>query len=125
MSSRSDLASNTEAMIRAMESATWAEITIAVKDARVDGVAVQQGDLLCFVNGTLKAAGRSLAAIVPDALSEVAASEPEICTIFIGIDTNRSDTVIVEQLLADTLPEVAIETIQGGQSFYQYIIAFE
>jgi DAK2 domain fusion protein YloV len=125
MSSRSDLASNTATMIRAMNDATWAEITRAVKDTTVDDIPVRQGDLLCFVNGALKAAGTSLATIVPDVLSEVAAEEPEICTIFTGIGAKQSETAVVEQLIADGFPEAAIETIDGGQSFYHYIIAFE
>jgi DAK2 domain fusion protein YloV len=125
MNPSADIETNAKQMSEALEKVRYAEIATASRDAEVDGIAVQEGDLLFFANGTLTASGSALPEILESGLAEFVEAQPEVIAVFTGRDADPAQTATLEETIAATFPESDLEVLSGGQSFYQYIISFE
>lgn len=101
------------------------EITRAVRDAELEGIAVTAGSLIGLIDGDLMASGTDLADIVTRALRSLESAEPELLTVFTGEDATPDATAKIEQIAGEIFPDAEIETVDGGQPHYQYLIGVE
>ena len=104
---------------------TTLEITQAVRDATIGGLAIKQGDYLGLQDDDLVTTGEAPNALVKSLLEGLADDEPELATIYYGSQV-ASETV--EQLTDDleaTFPDLEVEVISGGQELYDYVISVE
>ena len=120
-----DLARNVHAMTAAMGSVQTGEVTIAVQDARFDGIEVHSGDVIGLLNDELTAKGLDSSAVVKTLLAQMDAADREIITLYYGqpVTAQEADALLAE--LSGLFPGQEIEIVSGGQSFYHYIISAE
>jgi uncharacterized protein len=120
-----DLERNVHAMTAAMESVQTGEVTIAVHDARFDGIEVHSGDVIGLLNDQLTAKGTDSAAVVRTLLEQMDAAECEIITLYYGqpVTAPEADALLAE--LSGLFPSQEIEIVSGGQPLYHYIISAE
>lgn len=122
---QADLEQNTALMTTALANINTGEVTVAVRDAEIDGLAVQVGDVIGLLNDTLTSRGASDDAVVFDLLQQMRASDAEIITVYYG-DVIDADTArqLGERIMA-TYPDQEIEVVAGGQPHYHYILSAE
>ena len=120
-----DLARNVHAMTAAMGSVQTGEVTIAVQDARFDGIEVHSGDVIGLLNDELTAKGPGSAAVVKTLLAQMDAADREVITLYYGqpVTAREADALLAE--LSGLFPDQEIEIVGGGQPFYHYIISAE
>jgi hypothetical protein len=122
---QADLATNARVMAEAATTIQTIEITTAVRSVQINGILVQQGEVIGLVNGTLQVKGTSPTQVTLDALEQIGAEGYEIVTIYYG----ESVTADEAQQLADELkrryPEQEVEVVDGGQPHYYYILSAE
>ena len=120
-----DLARNVHAMTAAMGSVQTGEVTIAVQDARFDGIEVHSGDVIGLLNDELTAKGPDSAAVVKTLLAQMGAADREVITLYYGqsVTAQAADALLAE--LSGLFPGQEIEIVSGGQPFYHYIISAE
>jgi len=120
-----DLARNVHAMTAAMGSVQTGEVTIAVQDARFDGIEVHSGDVIGLMNDELTAKGSDSAAVVRTLLAQMGAADREIITLYYGqpVTAQEADALLAE--VSGLFPDQEIEIVSGGQPFYHYIISAE
>ena len=120
-----DLARNVHAMTAVLGSVQTGEVTIAVQDARFDGIEVHSGDVIGLLNDELTAKGPDSAAVVKTLLEQMDAADREIITLYYGqpVTAQEADALLAE--LSDLFPDQEIEIVSGGQPFYHYIISAE
>ena len=120
-----DLARNVQAMTAAMGSVQTGEVTIAVQDARFDGIEVHSGDVIGLLNDELTAKGPDSAAVVKTLLAQMDAADREVITLYYGqpVTAREADALLAE--LSGLFPDQEIEIVSGGQPFYHYIISAE
>ena len=115
--------------VRAMEAAAarveTAEITRAVRDAKVEGIEVKEGDIIGLHNNALVTTGAEPDEVAWDLLEQMGASERELITIYWGGDIERVTAEAFRDRVANRYPDAEIELIDGGQPFYDYIISAE
>jgi dihydroxyacetone kinase-like predicted kinase len=120
-----DLDDVAAAMSDAKDHIVTAEVTYATRSVELDGVNVQEGQVIGLVNGQLKLAGDDLESVVSDALELAELDDKEIVTLYFGDQITEADA----QLLADTLAEIydalEFEVVHGGQAHYPYIVSIE
>jgi hypothetical protein len=120
-----DLETNAQMMERAARSVQTAEITTATRAAQINGVSVEEGEIIGLLNGTLTASGSILEEVVQEMLRQMKAGEQEIITMYYGEDI--TDTAA--EKLADTIrasyPDQEVELVDGGQPHYHYILSAE
>ena len=116
---------NKENMIREMGRVKTAQITYAVRNTTIDGMEIDQGDIMGIGDEGMLAVGKSVDSTAIKALKAMLDEESELVTIYYGKDIREEDG---EKLLAETkktCPNCEGELHRGGQPIYYYIISVE
>jgi hypothetical protein len=122
---QADFATNAAAMDKAIGEIVTGEITRAVRDAQIDGVAVSAGDIIALANGKFATSGRDQSQVLHDLLTRMGASEREIITLFSGQDVSSADADAMAERVRGWFPGQEIEVQRGGQPFYDYVVSVE
>jgi DAK2 domain fusion protein YloV len=114
-----------QAMGRASQKVLTAEITTAVRDATVDGVAVLAGQTIGLLDDTLVAAGDNRDAVIDQTLEQMGLDEREVLTIYYGQSASETDASALAARLGERYPGPEVDVRPGGQPFYDFIISAE
>jgi hypothetical protein len=101
------------------------EITTATRSVEIDGVAVERGQVIALVNGTLAVAVGSVEEACLEALQKVQAARYELITLFYGVDLSLNEASRIADRVRSVYPSQEIELQDGGQPHYQLIISVE
>jgi hypothetical protein len=119
------LADNVRIMTEAAGSLETAEITTAVRSVQIDGIDVQEGEVIGLVNGKLRAKGATADEVVLLALEEIGADEYEIVTLYHGETIGADEAQMLADEILQRYPEQEVEVVDGGQPHYHYILSAE
>ena len=108
-------------MIEAVNTMHSVEVTRSTRDTSADGVAVSAGDAIALVDGTLVAATGTLEGALLAGLARVV-DGAELITLFVG---ENGDRLEAERLIGERYPDLNMETIEGGQPHYPYVVGIE
>ena len=122
---QADLATNIRTMVEATEAIETAEITQAVRSVQIDGMDVDEGEVIGLVNGKLKVKGRRPDKVAMKALGAMSAEDYEIITIYYGESITADEAEQLASEIANRYPEQEIEVVDGGQPHYHYILSAE
>jgi DAK2 domain fusion protein YloV len=120
-----DLDSNARAMERGMEDVQTAEITTAVRDVSLNGLEVQEGQIIGLIDGKLKVTGPDVEVVAEGVLQYMGMDEMEILTFYYGETVSESEAQSLIEKVESLYPDVEVELIEGGQPHYHYIISAE
>ena len=120
-----DFDTNCRAMERAIAGVQVAEITQAVRTVQIDGVSVNEGDIIGLVNNRLVTSGRDMSAVLLDTVGRLNAGECEILTVYYGADVTAPAADETARRIKERYPTPEIEVVEGGQPYYAYIISAE
>jgi hypothetical protein len=112
-------------MIKAAEEVITVEITTATRSVEIDGVAVEQGQVIALINGKLAVSAKSVEEACLSALEKTAAANYELITLFHGEDLPANEANRIVDLVRKAYPSQEIELQDGGQPHYQFIISVE
>jgi dihydroxyacetone kinase-like predicted kinase len=115
----------TAEMTEALDEVQTGEITTAVRDADIDGVAVQEGEIISLFNRKLVFSATNLEAACLGLLEKANAVDYELITLFYGSDVSKHDANHIADSIRTTYPDLDIELQDGGQPHYQFIISIE
>jgi dihydroxyacetone kinase-like predicted kinase len=122
---QADLETNTSIMAEAAGSIQTAEITMAVRSVQINGINVQEGEVIGLVNGTLTTTGDSPAGVVQETLAKMQVDQYEIITIYYGQSVTGDEAQELAETLRKLYPEQEVEVVDGGQPYYYYILSAE
>jgi hypothetical protein len=120
-----DLGHNVAAMTAALGQVQTGEVTVAVQDARFDGIQVRAGDVIGLLNDTLSATGSTAAEVTQMLLEQMGAADLEVITLYYGQPIAATEASALQESLHELYPDQEIEVVDGGQPFYHYIISAE
>lgn len=120
-----DLQDVAQEMIRALDEVETGEITFATRSVEIDGVAVQEGQIIALHNGKLLLSAPTLEDACLKLLEKAHADHFELITFFYGADLSRQDVNRIIDAVRLAFPKQEIEVQEGGQPHYQFIIAIE
>jgi uncharacterized protein len=104
---------------------TTIEITTATRTVEIDGVSVEQGQVIALVNGKLAVSAASVEEACLTALEKAEAANYELVTLFYGEDLPVNEANRIVDLVRAAYPSQEIELQDGGQPHYQFIISVE
>ena len=119
------LRDNVEMMSAALRQVRTAEITRAVRDAAVDGIAVRTGQTIGLLDGDLVTAADERQQVIDDLLGRMQLDRYEIITVYYGQEVARDDAEALAERLGARFSDLEIEVQEGGQPLYDYIISAE
>ncbi len=120
-----DLDANVDSMQEVVANMKSGEVTYAVRDTEMNGVQVKTGDYIGISKGKLVVSTKDRIETVTKLLSSLIDDNSEIVTIFYGIQVEAQELEEVVDYLSDRFENVEVETIEGKQDIYSYIIAVE
>ena len=120
-----NLDDNIKTMTRALAAIDTGEVTIAVRDAQVDGLSVRAGDVIGLLNDTLTTSGASPEEVVFNLLAQMEAGQSEIITVYYGNQIADDEADALGERVAAAYPDQEVEVIAGGQPHYHFILSTE
>jgi hypothetical protein len=122
---QADLADNLQSMDMAMRQVRTAEITRAVRDATVEGVAVRAGQTIGLLDGALTVADDQADSVIDALLNGLALDTREIVTVYYGQTVRAAAADALAARIGARYPNLEIEVQEGGQALYDYILSVE
>jgi DAK2 domain fusion protein YloV len=121
----SELSEAADKMSEACGQVASGEIAVATRSVELDGVTVEEGQIIGVVDGRLRAAGSNIDEVLKTVLVEIEIEDRELVSIYYGQDVTESDAEQIADKLRDLYPDVEVEVLAGGQAIYRYIIGAE
>lgn len=122
---QADLEDNVAEMMRAAGEVQTGQVTTATRDAVLNGVAVQEGQIIGIHDGRLSLAGETVAQVVEALLRQMQVENLEIITLYYGADVSEEEAEALAAGVQEEYPEQEFEVVEGGQPHYFYIISAE
>ncbi len=101
------------------------ELTIATRTAKIDGLQVEDGQIIGLHNDKLVVAGEDLNAVMLDLLTKMEAVDFELITLYYGADVTAAQAQEMADFIQAQYTTHEIEVRSGGQAFYYYILSVE
>ncbi|MFL7870603.1 MAG: DAK2 domain-containing protein [Anaerolineales bacterium] len=114
-----------EKMKKSLELVKAGEVTIATRSVEIDGVDVEQGQVIALLDGKLVCSAKSVEESCLCMLGKAKAEENELITLFYGEDLSATEANRIADKVRNTYPGQEIEVQDGGQPHYQFIISVE
>lgn len=114
-----------DAMRRAMQSVRVGEITRAVRDAKMNGWTITEGQTLSIAEGEIVGVSDDLEAAVYTLVETLRDDDSEVVTLYYGADVTESEAEALVRLLQERFPDLEVEFYAGGQPVYTYLITVE
>lgn len=112
-------------MSAAMTPIRTGEVTEAVRDVDLDGLAVRVGEIIGLQDGVLVTKGAEIDATALDLLAHMIVAESEFITIYYGGSIDAQSAQAFAAQVEELYPDQEIELIFGGQPYYHYILSSE
>ena len=116
---------NEAAMQEVAAGTPYGAVTLATRDATVDGVAVAQGQWLALANNRVCAADDDLDAALAAAIARMGPETAELLTCYFGVDAAEDEAQALSERLGVKFPALEIEVVFGGQPHYPYLLTLE
>lgn len=120
-----DFQANVAAMDSAAKRVQTAEITTAVRSVQINGLHVQEGDVIGLLNGRLVVANTDMLTVIHDTLQRMKAEQYEIFTLYYGEGVTRTQADETASRIKAWYPNQEIEVLSGNQPYYAYILSAE
>jgi DAK2 domain fusion protein YloV len=114
-----------EQMNAAINDVETGEITTATRSVEIDGVQVEEGQVIALLNGKLVLAAHSVEEACLGLLKQAHADHFELITMFYGDNISKKDAFNVADRVRAIYPEQEIELQEGCQPHYSFIISIE
>ncbi len=112
-------------MTAAISDVETAEITFATRSVEIDGVQVEEGQIIGLLNGKLVVASSELLETCLKLLKAAHADQYELITLFYGADLNKAQVGRIADQIHLAFPEQEVEIQEGCQPHYHFIISIE
>ena len=112
-------------MTEALQDIQTGEITTAIRSVEIDGVQVNEGEIIALLNRKLVASSKNLEEACLALLEKANAQNCELITLFFGVDLSRQEANQIADSIHARFPEQEVELQDGGQPHYQFIMSIE
>lgn len=112
-------------MTAALSDVETGEITTATRSVEINGIQVDEGEVIALHNGKLIQSTRSLEEACLGFLTDAETDDRERITLFYGKDISKNEVNSIADVIRKTYPSHELEIHAGNQPHYQFIIAVE
>ena len=114
---------NAAEMRAALEEVATGEVTIASRDAQLNGLAVSKGAYLGLADGEAVAVGESFEQVVADVVERLLERPRDVLTLLAGEGAPTLDGVVAA--IGERHPDVEVDVQEGGQPHYPLLLSAE
>jgi len=112
-------------MTDALAEVQTGEITSATRSVEINGLNVEEGQLIGLHNGELVVSSLDLQDACLKLLEAMQVQQYELITLFYGANVSKQQAYQVADAIRAAFPQQDVEVQDGGQPHYQFIIGVE
>ena len=116
---------NISEMEQALLTVRTGEVCRAVRPVMLNGVAVEEGQIIGLMGRELKVAGDAANDVLMSLLRASDLSDGDLVTLYWGEPATKDDAESARRLIEAEFPGVEVEVVPGGQPHYHYIVCIE
>ena len=116
---------NTQQMTEEMGNVKSGQVTYAVRDTRMDGQEIKQGDYMGIADKKIVAVEKGLPEVTVELVEGMIDEESELVSLYYGADVTEKDAEAVADLILKDHDDLEVEVQYGGQPVYSYFISVE
>ena len=116
---------NVESMMEAVEDLTTGQVTYAVRDTEMDGIAIKKGDYIGISGKKILAKGQSINDTTIEMIEKMVDDDATFVSLYAGEDVSEEDAEALEESLEEAFPDMDVEILRGDQPIYYYLISVE
>lgn len=116
---------NADTMTAELSSVQTGQVTYAVRDTEIDGIAIRKDDYMGIGDHTILSAGTDMDVVIKEMLDKMITEDSSIITIYYGEEKTEDDANALAEKFGDDYPECEVEVYYGGQPVYYYLISVE
>ncbi|UUD36876.1 dihydroxyacetone (glycerone) kinase, DhaK2 subunit [Mycoplasmopsis californica] len=115
---------NKELMLDSIKSVRTGQVTKAVRDTKLNGLKITQGDYLSIIDNKIVNTSNTYIDAAKHILDKTVDKQSEIVTIYYGDEVSKIDAKKVADYILLKF-DVEVEIINGGQPNYQFVMGVE
>ncbi|MCL4561112.1 MAG: DAK2 domain-containing protein [Chloroflexi bacterium] len=112
-------------MTDALRDVDTGEITTATRSVKMNGVQVHEGEVIALLNGKLVYSAPTLEEACLGLLARANTASKERITLYYGKNISVHEVNVIKDKIQSVYPAQELEEHEGGQPYYQFIIAIE
>ena len=101
------------------------EVCLAVRQVELNGVAVEEGQVIGILDRELVVAGDAPSDVLLALLERAEVEEGQLVTLYYGDPITEEEAEQAAAAVEDAIPGVELETVDGGQPYYHYVVSIE
>lgn len=120
-----NLNDNQSAMSEAGQQVRTGQVTYAVRDTQIDGIAIAKGNFMGIDEGKIVTTDRDKQQTALDLIDKLISEDSEILTILYGEDVTEKEVEKLISYAEEKYSDVEVEVHNGKQPIYSYIFSVE
>lgn len=116
---------NSEWMKNAAEQVVSGQVTKAVRDTTIEGVAIREGDFIGIKEKQIVVSNSDLPGACQSLIASMMEAGGDLLTILTGEEADTGETASLCEWIGEQYPELELEVQKGGQPLYPYVFALE
>ena len=112
-------------MMEAIKNVHSSQVTYAVRNTKVNGFSVKEGDIIGLNDKAIIAKGKEIGETVVKLVDKQMNDDILTVTIFFGNDVKEDEANILVGKIQEKYPNCEVSALYGGQPVYYYIISME
>lgn len=117
------LGENVATMLDALDSVSTGEVTVASRNAELDGIEIREGEYLGLVDDVAVACDPDLETVAHEVVERVLEGDRELLSILAGEGAPALDGLVAS--LQEKHPDVIVDVHDGGQPHYPLLVVAE
>ena len=101
------------------------EVCTAVRTTTLNGVAVQEGEIIGLLDHKLSVSGENPVDVLVSLLAKADVAEGDLITLYWGEPLTVEDAELALSRTESAFPDADIELVFGGQPYYHFIVSIE
>ncbi len=116
---------NIEEMKEVIETVSTGSVTYAVRDTEMHGIEIKEGNILGIVEGKIREVGQDVYEVTEKLIEQMVNEDSSLITLFNGKECDESKAEELMNKLEDRYPDLDIQSYDGEQPLYYFIISVE
>lgn len=116
---------NEEVMLEEIKRVKTGQVTYAVRDTHIDDKEIHKDDIMGLGDKGILSVGTDIAETTKAMFAEMIDEESSFVSIYYGLDVSEEDAMKLSEEIAETYPDLDVDTHFGGQPIYYYVVSVE
>ncbi|MBP5159790.1 MAG: DAK2 domain-containing protein [Lachnospiraceae bacterium] len=116
---------NLELMKESMQQVKTGQVTYSVRDTKIDGKDIKQGDYRGIDDKTIKSVGTDMGEVTKELICAMVDDDSELISIYYGEEVTEDDANSIADYLGEKFPLIDVEIHPGDQPVYYFIVSVE